>query len=104
MSLTFLLHSPGSSGLSLLGADWFLSVLLLDGQRDHGDLRKFLSPPGSILLNEHFSNPGGRRRERNLKCSREKRFFNFPPRSRDQTEAAKQKSAISKLKMYTYQA
>ena len=78
MSLTFLLSHPGGSGLSLLGADWFLSVLLLDGQGDHGDFRKVLSPTGSILLNEHLSNPGGGRRQRSLKCSREKRFFNFP--------------------------
>ncbi len=66
MSLTFLLCSPGGSGLSHLGADRFVSVLLLDRQRDGGDLRKILSPPGSVLLDEHLGDPGRRHRERGV--------------------------------------
>lgn len=58
MSLTFLLRSPGGSGLSHFGADRFLSVLLLDRQRDDGNLWKFPSPPGSVLLNKHLGDPG----------------------------------------------
>lgn len=57
MSLTFLLRGPGSSGLSHLSADRLVSVLLLDGQRDDGNVRKFLSPAGAVLLNEHLGDP-----------------------------------------------
>lgn len=57
MSLTFLLCGPGSSGLSHLSADRLVSVLLLDGQRDDRDVRKFLSPAGPVLLNEHLGDP-----------------------------------------------
>lgn len=60
MSLTFLLCGPGSSGLSHLSADRLVSVLLLDGQRYDGNVRKFLSPAGPVLLNEHLGDPGGR--------------------------------------------
>lgn len=59
MSLTFLLRGPGSSGLSHLRADRLVSVLLLDGQRDDGNVRKFFSPAGPVLLNEHLGDPGG---------------------------------------------
>lgn len=59
MSLTFLLRSPGGSGLSHFCADRFLSVLLLDRQRDDGNVWKFLSPPRSILFNEQLGDPGG---------------------------------------------
>lgn len=61
MSLTFFLFSPGSSGLSHFSADRFVSVFLLDRQRDGGDLWKFLSPAGSVLLDEHLGDPGRRR-------------------------------------------
>lgn len=67
MSLTFLLRSPGSSGLSHFCTDRFLSVLLLDRQRDDGNVWKFLSPPGSVLFNEHLGDPGGEtRRPQNI--------------------------------------
>ena len=59
-SLTFFLLSPGSSGLSHFSADRFVSVFLLDRQRDDGDLRKFVSPAGSVLLDEHLGDPGRR--------------------------------------------
>ena len=61
MSLTFFLFSPGSSGLSHFSADRFVSVFLLDGQRDGGNLWEFLSPAGSVLLDEHLGDPGRRR-------------------------------------------
>lgn len=65
MSLTFLLRSPGSSGLSHLGADRLVSVPLLDRQRDGRNLWKLLPPAGPVLLNEHFGDPymGGRDQE-----------------------------------------
>ncbi len=63
MSLTFLLCSPGCSGLSHFGTNWFVSVLLLDRQRDDGNLWKFLSPPWSVLLNEHLGDSVRRHRE-----------------------------------------
>lgn len=75
-SLTFLLCGPGSSGLSHLSADRLVSVLLLDGQRDDGNVRKFLSPAGPVLLNEHLGDPargeGGRARRAKTCCV----FFN----------------------------
>lgn len=58
MSLTFLLRSPGSSGVSHLGADRLVSVPLLDRQRDGRNLWKLLPPAGPVLLNEHFGDPG----------------------------------------------
>lgn len=57
MSLTVLLRSPGSSGVSHLGADRLVSVLLLDRQRDGRDLWKLLPPAGPVLLNQHFGDP-----------------------------------------------
>lgn len=56
-SLTFFLGGSRRAGLGHFSADRLLLVLLLDRQRNDGNLRKLLPPPGSILLNEHLGDP-----------------------------------------------
>ena len=61
MSLTFVLYNPRGSSLGQLNADWFLSVLQLDRQRDGRDLWEILSPLGPFLLDQHLSDSGRKR-------------------------------------------
>lgn len=56
-SPTFFLGSSRRAGLGHFSADRLLLVLLLDRQRNVGNLWKLLPPPGSILLSEHLGDP-----------------------------------------------
>lgn len=58
MAPTFLVSDPSGAGFGYFRADRFVSVLLLDGQRDDGNLGQLLPPLGTFLLDKHLGDPG----------------------------------------------